>query len=310
MSIAPPPGVYVPAVIFFKDDELDIQAVQSHVLRLARGGVTGILAQGSNGEAQHLSHDERFLVIKTTRDTLNQHGFEKVVVMAGTGASSTKETKLLNVQAKEAGADFALVLTPGVWPRQMSRENILKFHRDVADASPLPVLIYNFPTVCAGIDLDSDILNSLAEHPNIVGTKLSCGSIGKLHRLTTTNPIASFAVFAGQSQLVLPGLFCGSAGVIAATVNLFPKVHARLYKLWKDGKVDEAMKIQEELGHVDWAVSKIGGVTGLKRAVSEFFGYGSFDMRGPWTPAAPEKLVGKEGDQLRKMLELENSISS
>jgi len=310
MSIAPPPGVYVPAVVFFKDDELDIQAMQSHVLRLARGGVTGILVQGSNGEAQHLSHDERFLAIKTTRDTLNQYGFEKVVVMAGTGASSTKETKLRNVQAKEAGADFVLVLTPGVWPPQMSRENILKFHRDVADASPLPVLIYNFPTVCAGIDLDSDILNSLAEHPNIVGTKLSCGSIGKLHRLTTTNPITSFAVFAGQSQWVLPGLFCGSAGVIAATVNLFPKIHIRLYRLWKDGKVDEAMKIQEELGHTDWAVIKVGGVTGLKRSVSEFFGYGSPDVRGPLSPVLAEKLIGKEGDQLRKMLEFENSISS
>jgi dihydrodipicolinate synthase/N-acetylneuraminate lyase len=131
MTIAPPPGIYVPAVVFFKDDELDTQAVQSHVLRLARGGVTGILVQGSNGEAQHLSHEERFLAIKTTRDTLNQNGFEKTVVMAGTGASSTRETKLLNVEAKEAGADFVLVLTPGVWPPQMSRENIIRFHREV-----------------------------------------------------------------------------------------------------------------------------------------------------------------------------------
>jgi 4-hydroxy-2-oxoglutarate aldolase len=178
----------------------------------------------------------------------------------------------------------------------------------VADASPLPVLIYNFPTVCAGIDLDSDTINTLAEHPNIVGTKLSCGSIGKLHRLTTRNPTSSFAVFAGQSQWVLPGLFCGSAGVIAATVNLFPKLHARLYTLWRNGQVDEAMKIQEQLGHTDWAVTKIGGVTGLKRAVTEFFGYGSPDVRGPLSTAAPEKLAGKEGEQLRRMLEWEMTL--
>ena len=115
-------------------------------------------------------------------------------------------------------------------------------------------------------------------------------------------------MFAGQSQWVLPGLFCGSAGVIAATVNLFPKLHTKLYTLWKQGEVKEAMQIQEQLGHTDWAVIKIGGVTGLKRAVSEFFGYGSPDVRGPLTAAMPEKLMGKEGDQLRRMLEWENSL--
>lgn len=178
----------------------------------------------------------------------------------------------------------------------------------MADASPVPVLIYNFPTVCAGIDLDSDVLNTLAEHPNIVGTKLSCGSIGKLHRLTTSHPSTSFAVFAGQSQWVLPGLFCGSAGVIAATVNLFPKIHAKLYQLWKDGKVTEAMQIQETLVHVDWAVIKLGGVTGLKRAVSEFFKYGTADVRGPLTAASPERLLGKEGELLRQTLVMENDL--
>jgi len=308
MSTAPPAGVYVPAVLFFKDDELDIPSIESHVLRLAQGGVTGILVQGSNGEAQHLSHEERALAIRTTKRVLKENGYDKVIVMAGTGTPSTKETKLLNVEAKEAGADFVLVLTPGVWPPQMSKDNILKFHREVADASPLPVLIYNFPTVCAGIDLDSDMLSALAEHPNIVGTKLSCGSIGKLHRLTTAHLATSFAVFAGQSQWVLPGLFCGSAGVIAATVNLAPKIHLRLYHLWKEGKVDEAMKYQVLLGHADWAVTKVGGVTGLKRAVSQFFGYGSPDVRGPLTAATPEKLMGKEGELLGRLAQLEKEL--
>jgi 4-hydroxy-2-oxoglutarate aldolase len=131
MSNAPPPGVYVPAVLFFKDDELDIPAIEAHILRLAHGGVTGILVQGSNGEAQHLSHEERALVIKTTRQTLDSNGFKHVVLMAGTGASSTKETKLLCEEAKDAGAGFVLVLTPGVWPPQMSKDNIIKFHREV-----------------------------------------------------------------------------------------------------------------------------------------------------------------------------------
>jgi len=133
MSVAPPPGVYVPAVVFFKDDELDLPSIKAHVLRLAQGGVTGILVQGSNGEAQHLSHEERILAIKTTREALNENGFSNVVVMAGTGTPSTKETKVLNVDAKKAGADFALVLTPGVWPPQMSKDNIKRFHLEVRE---------------------------------------------------------------------------------------------------------------------------------------------------------------------------------
>lgn len=88
--------------------------------------------QGSNGEAQHLSHDERSLTIRSARETLNENGFENVLVIAGTGGQSTKETKKLCADAKAAGASHALVLTPGVWPPQMTKERILKFHRDVS----------------------------------------------------------------------------------------------------------------------------------------------------------------------------------
>lgn len=93
--------------------------------------MTGILVQGSNGEAQHLSHDERKETIRLTRATLDENGFQNVLVIAGTGGQSTKETKKLCADAKEAGATYALVLTPGVWPNQMNKERILKFHRDV-----------------------------------------------------------------------------------------------------------------------------------------------------------------------------------
>lgn len=100
-------------------------------LLVSKGGVTGILVQGSNGEAQHLSHDERKEAIRLTRKTLNDNGFEDVVIIAGTGAQSTRETKKLCRDAAEAGAAYCLVLTPGVWPTQMTPEKILKFHRDV-----------------------------------------------------------------------------------------------------------------------------------------------------------------------------------
>lgn len=89
-------------------------------------------------------------------------------------------------------------------------------------------MIYNFPVVTAGQDLDSDTISTLAEHPNIVGVKLSCGNIGKLHRLTTRFPTSEFAVFAGRSDVFLQGLLSNSWCVIGALVNIFPKLHRRL----------------------------------------------------------------------------------
>ncbi|KAJ7227042.1 hypothetical protein GGX14DRAFT_417868 [Mycena pura] len=310
MALSPPPGHYVPAVLFFdENEEFDVPAIQSHVLRLARGNVTGILVQGSNGEAQHLSHDERKQAIRLTRQTLDENGFTNVLVIAGTGAQSTRETKKLCVDAKEAGASHVLVLTPSTWPPQMNVDNIIRFHREVADVSPLPYMIYNFPVVTAGIDLDSDTIATLAQHPNIVGTKLSCGQIGKLQRLASTFPPSDFAVFAGRSDFFFPGLLCGSAGVIGALVNVLPKLHGKLLKLHKEGNFKDAMELQAKLGHADWAMQKLGGISGVKAVISKHFGYGAPNVRGPLKALAIESLVGnKYVETVEEMIALEKSL--
>jgi dihydrodipicolinate synthase/N-acetylneuraminate lyase len=96
-----------------------------------QGSVNGIVVQGSNGEAQHLSSDERKRVICLTRATLDAHEFQHIDVIAGTGAQSTRETKQLNVDAKEAGATYALILTPSTWKSLMTKDLILRFFREV-----------------------------------------------------------------------------------------------------------------------------------------------------------------------------------
>ncbi|KAG6864974.1 hypothetical protein C0991_005881 [Blastosporella zonata] len=310
MSTAPLPGIYVPAVLFFTEDEnFDIPAIQSHVLRLAQGGVTGILVQGSNGEAQHLSHEERKEAIQLTRKTLDDNGFQNVLVIAGTGAQSTRETKKLCLDAKDAGASHALVLTPSTWPPQMSVENIIRFHREVADASPIPVMIYNFPVVTAGQDLDSDTIATLAQHPNIVGTKLSCGNMGKLHRLTTQFSPSEFAVYAGRSDLLTQGLLSGSAGAIAALVNVLPKLHVKLFQLYQEGKIIEAMELQGKFAHADWAIGRIGGIGGVKAVVSKNFGYGSTTVRGPLKAVDSERLhENKHYRVMQEMISLEKAL--
>lgn len=115
-SPCPPRGVYTPVTAFFSPDEsLDIDALQSHVIRLAKGGVVGLVIQGSNGEAPHLTHEERATVISIARKTLDSNGFEKVVIIAGCGVQSTRETVQLCTEAKAAGAQWALVLSPSYW---------------------------------------------------------------------------------------------------------------------------------------------------------------------------------------------------
>ncbi|KAF7794514.1 hypothetical protein EIP86_005648 [Pleurotus ostreatoroseus] len=304
-SNLPPMGVYVPAVVWFDaNDELDDTAIKAHVLRLAQGGVTGILVQGSNGEAQHLTHDERKQAIRLTKQTLADNGFGNVTVVAGTGGQSTKETIKLCVDAHDAGAQFALVLTPGVWPPQMTKTNIIRFFQAVADASPIPIMIYNFPTVTAGIDLDSDTIITLAAHPNIVGVKLSCGNVGKLHRIASTYN-RDFRVFAGKADVFLQGVLSGSAGAMAALPNVAPKAHIHTYNLFLQGELEEAFKMQALLGHADWQLGKLGSITAIKSFVARHFDYGTTNVRGPLAPLDIETATA---DKLEELIQLEKSL--
>jgi 4-hydroxy-2-oxoglutarate aldolase len=189
--------------------------------------------------------------------------------------------------------------------------------KQVADQSPIPVMIYNFPTVTAGQNLKSDIIGELAKHPNIVGTKLSCGDLGKAHRLATlygkgtagaTN-YGEFATFPGKSDVFLPGLLMASHGIIGALVNLAPKAHAELYRLQQKGELKEALEIQTVLSHADAAVSNVGGIGGMKKAISRNFGYGGGHVRGPLAAAKEERLdEGEDAEWIRRCVELEKSL--
>lgn len=175
-AAAPPKGIYPPCVTFMNDDEtIDYDSITKHVLRLAAGGVVGLVIHGSNGEAVHLDNAERSQVIKHVRSTLDSNNFQDLVIIAGCGAPSKRATIQLASEAKAAGAAFALVLPPSYWAGAMSKPVLLSYFREVADESPLPVMLYNFPLVANGINLDSDTMVELSSHNNLVGAKLTCG---------------------------------------------------------------------------------------------------------------------------------------
>ncbi|POR31112.1 Dihydrodipicolinate synthetase family protein [Tolypocladium paradoxum] len=279
----PPFGVYTPLVTFFHDDEsIDIESTKAHIQRMAQGGVTGLVLQGSNGEAPHLTPNERKTIIRTARAHLDQLGFPRVTLIAGCGAPSVRETLSYINGAEEAGADFALVLPPAYWSAAMTPTVIEEFFSAVAEDAAIPLLIYNFPGVTSGIDISSDSVIRLAKkHPGkIVGVKLTCGNLGKLQRIASALPQDSFAPFGGKSDFFLPALVAGSNGVIAALANVAPKTHVRLLRLYQGGNLKAASELQSKLSHADWALSKVG-VAGVKAVVSHFFSYGSGRGRKP-----------------------------
>jgi 4-hydroxy-2-oxoglutarate aldolase len=307
------PGVVVPTVVFFdpESEDIDLETVASHAVRLAKAGVVGITTQGSNGEAVHLTHGERHLITRTTREALGAAGFTNLPIIVGCGAQSTRETIELCVEAQDAGGDYALVLSPSYYKPSYIQSSLLEYLRDVASASPIPILIYNYPGAVAGIDLDSDAIIQLAKHPNIVGCKLTCGNTGKLNRVASATRSATpwqpsgFMCMGGSADFTLQTLIGGGSGVITGLGNVTPKACVKVFDLYAAGEVAEAQKIQAIVARGDWAAIS-GGIVGTKSALQSHFGYGG-DARRP-LPKPSQADVAKFAEQFREVVNLERRL--
>jgi dihydrodipicolinate synthase/N-acetylneuraminate lyase len=315
------PGVYVPTMCFFDEatEDIDTDTIARHAVRLARAGVTGLATQGSNGEAVHLTHAERRLVTATTRKALDDAGFARMPIIVGCGAQSTRETIQLCREAWEAGGDYALVLPPSYYAPLFapSAETILSYFTAVADASPIPLIIYNFPGAVNGLDLSSDTIVALAAHPNIVGVKLTCGNTGKLNRVAaaTRNKAAAaydpsrpdFLVLAGSADFTLQSLIAGGHGILAGLANIAPRACVRTMELFRQGKVAEAQALQEVVAQGDWTAIQ-GGVVGVKCGLQSWMGYGGYARSPLPRPTGEQAKTWKEG--YRELVMLEKSLSS
>ncbi len=168
-------GIYVPTVAFFDEvtENLDHDAISKHAVRMAQAGVAGIAVQGSNGEAAHLTHEERHAITQTTRLALEASGFSTMPLIVGCGAQSTRETIVLCHEARNSGGDYALVLPPSYYSSLFATNTVREFFTTVADASPIPIILYNFPGGASGVDLSSDDIIALGQHRNIVGCKFT-----------------------------------------------------------------------------------------------------------------------------------------
>ena len=289
-------GIYPPLPTFFDShEELDLDTYQRHISRLADSGITGYVVMGSNGEAVHLSADERAQVIKAARQAAGPHA----QIMAGCGEQSTRATIRNCEQAARNAADAALVLPPFYYKGRMDNTALIAHYRTVADNSPLPLLIYNMPGNTAGLDLDAGTICALAEHHNIIGVKDSAGNMAKLAQIVAQTP-AHFRVFAGSAGYLLPALVVGAVGAVAALANIFPREVCRVQELFKMGQLEEARILQARLAPANTAVTTTYSVAGLKAALELTAGYGG----RPRSPLQP--LTRQERVQLEKILDRVN----
>lgn len=316
------PGVYVPTLCFFdpETEDLDTATIASHAVRLAKAGVTGLATQGSNGEAVHLTHAERQTVTSTTRSALAAAGFAHLPIIVGCGSQSVRETVQYCREAGAAGGDYALVLPPSYYAGLFApaSASILEFFTRVADQSPIPLLIYNYPGAVSGLDLSSDLIVKLSAHPNIVGVKLTCGNTGKLNRIvaatrSSTKPSSSptaaaapsFIVLGGSADFTLQTLVGGGHGILAGLANIAPKACIETIRLYREGDVAAAQEMQETVAAGDWTAIQ-GGIVSTKAGMQSWLGYGGYARSPLPRPTADESARWKQG--FRDLVMLEKSL--
>ncbi|KAF2237221.1 aldolase [Viridothelium virens] len=289
-------GIYAPTMTFFNSDteDLDIPTIRKHAVRLAEAGLVGLVTMGSNGEAVHLTREEKTAVTRATREALDEAGFRDVPVIVGTSEQSIRGTVELCKEAAAAGGEYSLLVPPSYYRYAMNEDTLYEYFTTVASASPIPIILYNYPGAVAGIDMDSDFMIRLAQHPNIVGTKFTCGNTGKLARVAlATNAVtpkskgSGWMAFGGMADFTAQTLASGGSGIIAGGANVLPKTCVRVWNLWAEGKLEEAMELQKKLSKGDWVLTK-AAIPGTKAAIEEFYGYGGH-------PRRPLQRLSEEG---------------
>ncbi|KIJ41193.1 hypothetical protein M422DRAFT_209308 [Sphaerobolus stellatus SS14] len=303
-SRRPLAGIHVPTITIFKDNksqDIDIEANKKHILYLAQAGIQGVLIQGSTGEQVALTREERKELTRATREVVEQHGFNNFTIMAGAGAQSTQEAITLSKDAAEAGADYACILPPSFFAPSMTAQALEDFYTEVADSIPIPVIIYSWPGASSGLEVTSDGIARLAKHPNIVGIKQTDHNVGKMARNAAQTQ--DFTVLAGASDYLTGALAVGAHGCITGLANIFPRVVLELYRLFKEGHMEAATKLQGQVAASEWAVLA-NGIPSTKYAVNFYRGYGGVPRRPlPPTPSAVQTTV-------QNLLEHLNSIET
>jgi 4-hydroxy-2-oxoglutarate aldolase len=267
---------------FASDDSVSLSGVKENICRYNQTGLAGYVVLGSTGEAVMLSREEADSVLVAAKEA----AAPGKLLIAGTGAESTAETIARTKRAASLGYQVALVKTPYYYKPAYRPETYVQHYRAVADASPIPILLYSVPQF-TGITLETPEILTLAAHPNIAGIKDSSGNIQRLGEVVAGAP-RSFQVLTGGAAVVYPALAMGARGAILALADVLPEKCAELYDLVQRGLHENAMQLQHLLVVASKRIVSDSGIAGVKYAM-DLRGYWGGLPRPPLLPLTEEK---------------------
>ncbi len=273
-------GILPPLPTAFRSNgSLYPEKMQENIRALSAFPLTGFLILGSNGELVMLSEKEKAATYHAAREAIAPDK----LMLAGTGEESTRATIYLTKEAGKAGADAALVLNPAYYKGQMSSEALVGHYHAVADASTIPVIIYNMPSN-TGLDMTAETILSISSHPNIIGLKDSGGNLAKMGAIIGQAK-KGFRVLAGSAGFLLPALSTGASGGILALANIAPAYCCSIFEYFGQGAHDKARIIQHRIITANAAVTRQWGVPALKAAMDHLGLYGG-PARKPLLPVS------------------------
>lgn len=255
-------GVHIPTVTPFSPrGEVDLDAFEANLHGWVASGVRGFVVGGSTGEAVLLDAAERSNCWAAAREVAPD-----LAVIAGTGAESTRTTIRMCRAAAQTGADAVLVQPPAFYRGAMTREALSDHFRAVADASPVPVIVYQVPLRMSTLDLPLGLLAELSEHDNVTGVKDSRGRL-ELIRDIVDATTDDFQVLVGSGALLQSALDAGAVGGILGVANLVPDWCARIHAAHLRGDAEEAARIQSRVAPLHTGIVGGMGVPGVKHAL-------------------------------------------
>jgi 4-hydroxy-2-oxoglutarate aldolase len=283
-------GVFSPVVTPFRSDELAFDDLRFNLKKLNETDLTGYLALGSNAEFRSLSDKEQIQVLEVFAEEKGDK-----VVMVGTGCESSNKTIEKSKIVREMGFDYVSVLTPCYFAKQINGDVLKNHYERIADSIDIPVLLYNAPGFTGGIRIPPPTVLELSRHPNIVGMKDSSPE-GPAKLLAQLDPTEDFHVLAGSANFFYPCLHLGIPGGVISLTNALPDPCCELYRLFTEGRYDQARDLHFKLACLNQAVSGTWGVAGVKAAM---------DMMGfkGGSPRYPLKTVTNEGkEKIRRQI--------
>ena len=256
-----PEGILPALVTPFTDDGKTVneERLRRLVSQCIKLGVHGVVPCGTTGEFVNMTMEEKKRVIDSVIDEVDG----KVPVVAGTGASGTDQALEMTRYAKDAGADAALIVTP--FYLKPTNRGIYEHYFTIAGEVDLPIILYNIPQ-CTGVQLSWQMVEDLAQIPNIVGLKDSSGQLGYI--LAVLEKVRDkINVICGHDEVVLAALAAGCSGAILASANVIPDVWVQIYNHVKKGELQKARELQYKIQKIARIIAGSGAV-GTKAALN------------------------------------------